>query len=386
MARILLGWELGAGRGHALLLGACAARLKADGHQVAIAAPPGRSGDTGTARWIAAPELIRLRPDHAPLRPRAAPSSHAGILAAAGFDDPALILEMVQAWERLIAAERPQLIVAEHAPFLLAAARGRVPILAIGTGFTLPPAHLPRFPALAAGADDADAILRTTNRALAQAGRPPLERLPQLFAAERHLVGCYAELDPYRAHRLAPNAPPHVGADLPPLAAGAGETVFVSVAAPPRAPLWEALELSGLPVRVFLPGAGAAFRAALARRGFRVEAAPVPFAEIARDARLVLTHGGAGFVSSSLLAGLPQIVCHYDLEKALTAAALTALGAAGEVARDAIDPAAMAASLRRAHADEGLAARARALAPTFRARHAGGAFVDGVASAAADLA
>ena len=91
-------------------------------------------------------------------------------------------------------------------------------------------------------------------------------------------------------------------------------------------------------------------------------------ARIAERSRLVVSHGGHGFVSSALLAGLPHVVTPYDLEKQIHADRLVALGLGGQVALQAIRAAPFAESLARIHDDEGFGIRARAAAPGFHAQ------------------
>jgi UDP:flavonoid glycosyltransferase YjiC (YdhE family) len=157
---------------------------------------------------------------------------------------------------------------------------------------------------------------------------------------------------------------------VPALASG-GDEVFVYTPdqVTIEAALWDGLARSGLPVRVHVPGADADLRRAIAAKGLQVEAAPVPFATIAERSRLLISHGGHGFVCSALLAGLPQVICHFDLEKLMHARAITHLGLGGMVPMRQIEPEAFAASLVEVYRNDALAARARAAAPAFRSRY-----------------
>jgi UDP:flavonoid glycosyltransferase YjiC (YdhE family) len=73
-------------------------------------------------------------------------------------------------------------------------------------------------------------------------------------------------------------------------------------------------------------------------------------------------------LSAGVAAGLPHIVCYVDVEKHFYGTALARHGLGGHVAMASIDPKAFSASLRRIHADDALAARARAAAPGFLSR------------------
>ena len=94
----------------------------------------------------------------------------------------------------------------------------------------------------------------------------------------------------------------------------------------------------------------------------------MPFAQIAREARLLLSQGGLGFVSSALLAGLPQLILPFDMEKALTADAVARLDLGERLLLDGFSAARLADAIGRLAGDTALAARAREAAGGFRAR------------------
>ncbi len=372
MARILIGWELGASRGHAARIVALAHALRGEGHEVSLALQrldaltPGAARDLPVWQAPVAPRLMVGvgRPAKGP------PAGMADLLARAGMDDPGIVAAMIRGWRQLIDAIRPALVIAEFAPFLLLAARGRLPALAVGNGFTLPPAAMDSFPALietAPGVDQSD-LLQQINAGLADAEAAAITTLPQVFGAERSVPATFAELDPYPAERRETRAlPQSIDFDA---AAGDGAEIFVY--APeriePDAPLWRGLGMAGLPVRVHVPRGGDALRDALTNLGIHFEPAPLPFTEIAQRSRLLVSHGAHDFVCAGLAAGLPQVVCHYDLEKLLCGLALARTGLGGHAPLGAIDPEAFSASLGQLYRDDGLADRAKAAAPGFRTR------------------
>jgi rhamnosyltransferase subunit B len=372
MAHVLIGWEFGANRGHAARMGQVAAALRQSGHSVSFALQRldalREEEAAGDPVWQA-PLSPRLLVSGAVSR-RGPPAGMADILARLGFDDPVIVAALVVGWRRLLETVAPDAVVADFAPSLLLAARGRVPTITVGGGFELPPAGMAQFPLLIEGMDGVDqrGLLAAVNAGLAAAGGELLPAVPAIFAADRANAATFTELDPYAAHRADPLALPlEPGFDA---AAGEGEEVFVY--APerigPEAPLWQGLAAAGLPVRIHVPRASAELAGALTRLGVAFEAEPVPFAAIAERSRLLVSHGGHGFVCAGLAAGLPHVVCHYDLEKLVTGTALARHGFGGHVALASIRPEPFGASLARLHRDEALAARARAAAPGFRRR------------------
>lgn len=372
MAHVLLGWELGANRGHAVRLAELARMLRDQGHRVSYALqridalyPAELAGDP-ICQAPLTPRLLTSarRPSYGP------PTSLGDILARLGMDDPAIVSAMIAAWHELLDAVRPDLVLAEFAPFLLMAARGRVPTVAVGIGFTHPPAGLVRFPSVVdhPPASDEDETLKCVNAGLVAARCSPLNTMPEMFAADRVAAEGFAELDPYAADRAAPLArpvPPNA-----PVADGGGDEVFVygPERLDERASLWAGLAAAKVPVRVHVQRASRALREALTGFGFAVEPDPLPFARIAERSRLLLSHGGHGFVSSGLAAGLPQVVCHYDLEKLLNGLAVTRLRLGGHVSLDTIKPEAFANSLAQLYHDGALAGRAKAMGEELRSR------------------
>lgn len=371
MAHVLIGWEFGANRGHAIRLTATAEVLRAAGHRVTFA--------VSRLDAMYAQQVPDAPVWQAPVSPRmmagrgrvtGPATGMADIMARLGMDDPLIVAAMVEGWRRLLGAIRPDLAIGDFAPFLLLAARGRLPTISVGPGFSSPPADLAELPVLLPGhpAPDQAAILAAVNAGLARAGQAPIAALPQIFHADRPIVATFVELDPYAASRTTPLAFPDK-IDLS-AAGGEGDEVFVylpdSVSA--NLPIWPGLAASGLKVRVHIGLGDAAMRADVAKHGFIVEPEPVPFARIAERSRILLSHGGHGFICAGLTAGLPHVVCHFDLEKLWHGLALARAGLGGHVPLQSIRPEPFAQSLKRMFDDEAMIARARAAAPDFRAR------------------
>ena len=375
MAHILLGWELGGNQGHAIALAITAAALRRRGHRISFALQrvDAISPDllAGADVWPA-PVTPRLLVN-ASRPPSRHPQSMGDIMARLGFDDAGIVGALLRAWTRLLDAIRPDLVIADYGPFLLNAARGRIPTISAGTAFSTPPSTMTDFPSLTgeAPAFSEARLLDALNAALRGAARAPIEHLPGMFEAGREMGGSFAELDPYAEWRREPLVMPMLRGPMPDLAPGTGDEVFVYAPDNARveAKLWDGLARSGLPVRVHVPGAAADLKRALVDKGLEIELEPLPFAHIAERSRLVVSHGGHGFVCSALLAGLPQVICHFDLEKRLNARAITRLRLGGMVAMHEIEPEPFAASLVEVYRNEDLAARVHAAAPAFRSRY-----------------
>lgn len=367
MAHILLGWELGENRGHVRRLEAIAHALRAAGHRLSW----------GVLRLdlldgVALPGEIAFQ---APLWPgqhlevalgRAAGEhrSYADTLRTLGLARPGAFAQLVRGWDAILAATRPDAVFADFAPALLAACRGRVPVATAGIGFVLPPTGLPHFPTFdrpgeaSVGEADED-LLDVVNAALAATHRAPLPALPALFAADATIVASFRELDPYAAHRAERPAAPFLTDWSPPVDRPGDEVVaYLSERLTGDAALLDALDAIGLPSTVVAPGA----TPRRVGRHVTVSDAPLPFAAIARRARLVVSNGNTGFVSAAMLAGLPQATLPHDVQKVLVGRAVTTLKVGIDHPHDTVDWTAWSASVRALADDMGARRRAAALA------------------------
>lgn len=370
MARALIGWELGANRGHAVTIGRIVAALQGAGHEVTLALQ--QVDIFGTARDMSIPVYqAPLWPAMIVSGPAVAPTRVAtftDILCRLGLTRPGALAAMISAWEGIIGAVRPDIVIAEFAPVLQVAARGRVPVVSIGTGFAHPPSHVAAMPRLTTetGYDEA-LLLDTIDAELRSVGREPLPALPAFFATDHSLIATFAEIDPYSADRLGDYCPPV--APVPPLAGGGDEIFAYALERDTgRSPFWDALAATGCPVRTHVPDASPEFAARLRRSGLVVEPHAIRWDDIARRSRLVVSHGGHGFVCSALIAGIPHVVAHYDMEKLLHGHAIETQGLGRSVALRTTDSAALASVVAEAYADAPLHMRAQSAAAGFRAR------------------
>lgn len=294
------------------------------------------------------------------------------ILAALGLGDTGVVSALIGGWDRIISAVRPDIVAAEYAPALMLAARGRVPLLAFGTGFTLPPAGLSIFPSLTTrpAIIDETALLAALNRELAVVERAPIPTLPALFAADLRLIQVFTELDPYRAWRTDEIvSAPHMRG-LPPLSDGTGDEIFIYLSGQEAWPagFWDGVIDSKLPVRVHDPRLDASAADILERQGITVERDLVPLDRIVERSRLIVNHGGLGLTAAALCAGVPLGSVAFDLEKRLIAASLAAIGLGSSTEYRTLDRAGTAAFLRAAYTDRVMRHASLAAAPGFRAR------------------
>lgn len=333
MRTALLAWELGGGAGHVVALGRIARRLMAHGFvcigvlkDVARSAPlrdlgievlpapmwPGPVARNGTAS---------RGPSSASMGDR---------LASAGLADREVVQHVLGQWLALFAKIDPALIVGDYAPGAALAARGRVPLVLRGTGYSLPPAQLERFPLLHYVSPlvwDEEDVVAEINAALAGLGGPPIERLPQVFAAEASVVTTLPCLDPYRAQRRKPaDGPIMDGLPDRPSPGADGIFVYLSPGMEPPGHVLEALLRHAKRLRLYAPTLARPERQKFIANGAHVfEIAPPPERELANN-RCIIHYGVTGMAAAALLAGLPQLALSLDIEKDLVGQALEEMG------------------------------------------------------------
>lgn len=333
----LLCWEAGSGHGHAVALVGIARELQRRGWKAVVAVPGGSlpSGVQSSGVEICeAPRWGEGAPTLSPLTKSTA--TFGDTLAEIGLRSTEWVRQQIEAWRSLFTLHRPDVAVADYAPGAILAARGRVPSVACGVGFTVPPKGLRHFPLLR---DGAPAVYReaatcdSVNEALMRLDAPTIAFLSDAVAGDARCVLTLPMLDPYDALRTEPVLGPQLGAPIT-RRSNAGSEVFCYLREASESNRLDELSgcLIGLPVPVvaFLPGLSAAAAARLRGEGVQVLDAPAPLATQLERSRLAVHFGGHGIAAASLLAGVPQVVLGFDIEKTIIADALVRRG----VARD----------------------------------------------------
>ena len=204
MSRILLVWELGGNLGHITRLLALAKALRRRGHNVSFALGNTRLAAEVLTReafpFVQAPVVRSAAPDLPP-----EPASYPEILFHFGFADAALLTAAVRAWRELYRELAPELIVFDHAPTALLAARDTgIPRVVFGTGFASPPRVSP-MPSIRPWQDialkrlEASELraLETANVTLRAIDAEPLGVFHELFDVEENILATLPELDHY---------------------------------------------------------------------------------------------------------------------------------------------------------------------------------------------
>jgi UDP:flavonoid glycosyltransferase YjiC (YdhE family) len=343
--RFLLAWEIGAGFGHMVPLAQVAGPLLDAGHEVHLALRDLSTARAGLGELAAHARLRLWQSPHwaAPFYGSGDPACYAEMLFRAGYLDPKRLIGLVDGWTTLFRQVKPDLLLAEHAPTALLAARGeRFPCALLGSGFFVPVRENPiptfrEWEAIPAEhVKQAEArVLATCNAILGARGRPALGMLAELFdVAERFLI-TVPELD-YYAQRArdpeqrycGPLAPPRHGrpASWP---AGTEPAVFAYIRGE-YAGVEDALRaLRAGPWRVlaFVPGLAPARAVDLSSSRMIVVAEPVDMAEVCTECDAVICNSGSGTVATVLQAGKPLVMLPLHVEQFIIARRVRSLGA-----------------------------------------------------------
>lgn len=265
------------------------------------------------------------------LNQQQAAANYSDILGLVGFADVSRLSIMLLAWDGLLDAIQPDLVIADHSPGLLLAMRGRqTPVVALGTGYTMPPLEWPEFPPLRidlAPLFPQDRLLSSIRQVLISRGAEAPKHLTDAFrSAERFVFGIDV-LDPYAAYRKEPLlASPEKQPRLTPPPAEPHVFAYLSSDMTNLDALAQSLSRLQMKVTVFLRGDAGPAAEFLKLRGHTVFDQPLALAEILPSCSLVLSSAGAYTTQAAILAGRPQLLMPAQHEASLNTDAITSHG------------------------------------------------------------
>ena len=372
MAHILMCWELGGDLGHVARMKPLAEALHRHGHRVSFIVreclPAERLLDPGKFRWFQAPYQNDAVPD-----PRIPTRNMADVMHNTGFHTSRNLAGRVRAWRALFALLDPDLLVFDHSPTALLAARGlKIPRVILGTGFGIPPAVSP-FPAFDANDTDSDLtesearITITVHDVLENMGEAPIARLADIYTAEANVFFTFRELDHYPARDAGDYwGPTHQDAGIPTAwPGGTGKRVFAYLKPFDTLPaLLKTLQESGYPTLIYLgKGAETTRRQFQGASNLAFSERPVDLALAVAKADLVVCHSGHGTISAALLAGKPLLLLPLNMEQRMLSARVIQAGAG--LAAAALAPEGMRQKFQRLVAEPSFTDAARAFAERY---------------------
>jgi UDP:flavonoid glycosyltransferase YjiC (YdhE family) len=337
MASILYAWEFGANLGHVGAFMPLAKQLRELGHEVHWAVTqPAQVGDFLAGenfRWLAAPSIVEQARQGPPL-------TYADILLRFGYADSKALFGLVGAWRELMRVTNAALVMTDHAPTAVLAARILgLPVMMFSNGFTVPPRQYP-LPNMRPWTNVPDEQLRalddtardSINTVLQRYGQPPINCTAALFDVTEETLITFPELDHYVAR-----GPMRYWGSLP--SAGTGINVIWPAIVGPRIfaylrretthhlAVLDALLQLGVATALYFPECPAELRALYQAPHLNFLDSPADIAQMAREADCAVTYSSLATTTAFLLAGKPLLLLPSHLEQFLLARRVVDFGA-----------------------------------------------------------
>ena len=322
--RILLVWELGDGLGHVSRMLPLAERLAEKG---AICSFAVRNVETSHGLVHRTRFSLLQAPITQPItdyRGKAAIGTYGDIMETVGYARAERLGALVAAWDGLFETVRPDLIIADYSPTALLAARGRIPAIAIGDWFTLPPSNVDAFPHLRKFGPRIPerTLLKAVEAVQKSRGAVVPEAMPEILDCAGSLIITIPELDCYAGLRPRPAVGPLL--PLPaPLRNGQRPEVdyfaYLSLGFRHTERVLEAL--CAMPVRgsVYLRDASDAQRNGWRERGLLIHDVPQNMRAMSECSKVIIHHGGLGTIETVFALGRPQMLIPRHLEQGVNA-------------------------------------------------------------------
>jgi hypothetical protein len=339
MATILIAWELGGGSGHVVPLKPVIEGLARRGHAVVFA--PRDLARAATALPDCDVRLLAA-PYHAgPVRDRIGqPHTLAQMFHDVGMADDMEFETLARAWRDVLHYVKPDMMICDHSPTALLAARG-LPLrrVVMGFGFICPPDQH-RLPDLRPWiksdpeqlARDDGEVLGRMNRCLEAFDQAPVERITQIYGdADATFLTTFKELDhflPWRRGAKYWGAWTVAGGKPPQWPQCSGKRVYAYLKHCPALPkVLRWLAESGRPTLAYVDTPNAALLEQFTAPTLRYERERLDMNRVAHECDVAVLHAPHGTTAAMLLAGKPLALLPMFLEQGLMAHAVCRMGA-----------------------------------------------------------
>ncbi|WP_341918336.1 nucleotide disphospho-sugar-binding domain-containing protein [Polaromonas sp. YR568] len=332
---VLFTWEIGQGFGHVMPLLPIARELKAQGHRVVFALRDVRGAGALLKNEGFTVLQAPAHPDQffPTLGPQ--PQTMADILQVFGFTSKQSLLGLVAAWEGLFDLCKPDVVIASYAPLsLLCARRAAIPTILMALPFELPAAVHPCPPLRSGGPTPSgrvdDRIIQTIN-AVFSAGF--VTSVHEIFRATKVFLMSFPELDAFAPRGNVEYCGNLFVTDVgrAPVWPEGGDShrvfAYLNASLPNLTGLREKIHASPHAYCMVLRDADESLLHAWQAPNVSVVSEAVCLDQAFKDCDAVLSYGGAGFISASLLAGKPMVFYVRNLEPYLSAQQVAKLGA-----------------------------------------------------------
>lgn len=313
-AKVLFATELGANLGHVMPLSRLAKQLKLDGIHPIFA-----TGNLEAAKIALADSGINFV--QAPVWPswhvlggnQDGHSSYLDVLAQIGFADLNKLTSILGAWKTLIELIQPDVVVLDHSPALSSLLNAlKIPVIAVGNGFTLPPIEYDFFPAHRA---DRSPLLPEKNlyRSLVKSlefySLPIPDRLIDGIFPKERIVCSFPELDFYKHWR---NEKLYAPLDTLPCESTPAKKlklfVYLGAELPGFDNIVRCLAEMDCAVECYLRGVPENLRVFLEMRGHVVHESPPELSTVITRSTHILSQGGNNICHAVMSSGRPHFI------------------------------------------------------------------------------
>jgi hypothetical protein len=267
--------------------------------------------------------------------------SHTDLLAQIGYLETDRLTSYVSAWRDLFLVLGADIIIADHAPTALLAARTLgLPATMFGSGFLIPPRQSPmpvfhvwsNVPRHIAYQHD-EPVLAAVNNVLVHFNGVPMNSICELFDVAERFLCTTPELDHYLKREGEEYWGPYFIDDIgvePEWPDVSGPKVFAYITLKIKNMEYLLEELQRLPGSklIHIPRASADLISRYSSADLKIESVPVKMSAVIKSAHLVVNQGGIGTVSACALAGVRQVLVPTQLEQRMLCKKLVSLGLA----------------------------------------------------------
>lgn len=328
MATILFAWELGGGYGHLDPMFRLGRALEETGHQLHYAVrdlPRAHLRDAGSGlRLLQAPYWVRRG------QPLAPALNYSDVLLRCGFEDSSGLAGLLRAWIGLFDLVEPDLILTDHSPAAVLAARcAGVPVASAATSFSAPPNNIRPLPSIQPWRKIPDAELEAkdeaalhgANQACARLGDFKLDHIGDLYAIDANFLCTFPELDHYGKRQGGEYCGPLFGSHgegFEAWEAQPGPKIFAYLSAGHKhfKPLIEHARQGPAAFLLHSRDVSQPKSDKVVEGNLYISRAPVAMERAVACADLIVGHGGHGTCSAALLGGVPMLLLPQHLEQA----------------------------------------------------------------------
>jgi UDP:flavonoid glycosyltransferase YjiC (YdhE family) len=332
---VLFTWEIGQGLGHVLPLLPIARELKSQGHRIIFALRDVRSAAALLEKEGCTVLQAPFHPDRFFPADGPQPQTMADILTIFGFASKRHLSGLASAWQNLFTLCKPDVVIASYAPLsLLCAKQAGLPTVLMALPFELPTAIHPS-PILRTRRPPPNSLVddRVINTVNAVFGAEFVASVYDIFYAKRMFLMSVPELDPFGLRKNVAYCGSFFVTDFgvaPSWPEGPYPFkvfAYLNSELPSLDRLRQEIHASAHAYCVCLRDASESLLTQWRAPNVWVVADAVRLDQALQDCDAVLSYGGVGFVSASLLAGKPIVFFLRNLESYLTAQQVVKLGA-----------------------------------------------------------